>query len=166
MLFAEDEHPVGDLGPGSEHEPFPVSVRARTLRRELDRFAAGIGQDRVERGAELPGPVPDQEPEAGGTITEVIRRFRICWVVHGPSGVCGHAADVHVTGADLHHEQDVQALEGERAVHMEQIRGEHRRGLGVRELRQVVPVCRFGAGGIFDAVRTRRIVDAPTRSRA
>ena len=28
MPFAEDEHPVGDLGPGGEHEPFRISVRA------------------------------------------------------------------------------------------------------------------------------------------
>jgi len=32
-----------------------------------------------------------------------------------------------------------------------------------RNWRQVVLVCRFGAGGIFRALRTRRIVDAPTR---
>ena len=76
MLSAEDEHSVGDLGPGGEHEPFRVSVRARTPGRDLDRFDTGIGQDRVERGAELPGPVPDKEPEVGGAIAEV----------HGPSG--------------------------------------------------------------------------------
>jgi hypothetical protein len=28
MPLAEDEHPVGDLGTGGEHEPFRVSVRA------------------------------------------------------------------------------------------------------------------------------------------
>jgi hypothetical protein len=34
MPLAEDEHPVGDLGPGGEHEPFCVSVgRRRRLRR-------------------------------------------------------------------------------------------------------------------------------------
>jgi hypothetical protein len=32
-----------------------------------------------------------------------------------------------------------------------------------RNCRQVVSVCRFGAGGIFSAVRTRRIVEAPAR---
>ena len=26
MPFAEDEHPVGELGPGGEHEPFRISV--------------------------------------------------------------------------------------------------------------------------------------------
>jgi hypothetical protein len=32
-----------------------------------------------------------------------------------------------------------------------------------RNCRQVASVCRFGAGGIFSALRTRRIVDALTR---
>ena len=26
MPFAEDQHPVGELGPGGEHEPFRISV--------------------------------------------------------------------------------------------------------------------------------------------
>ena len=32
-----------------------------------------------------------------------------------------------------------------------------------RNCRHVVSVCRFGAGGIFSALRTRRIVEALTR---
>jgi hypothetical protein len=28
MPLAEDQHPVGDLGPGGEHEPFRISVRS------------------------------------------------------------------------------------------------------------------------------------------
>ena len=46
--FAEDEHPVGDLGPGREHESFRISVRARAAGRDLDGRDAGVGQDRVE----------------------------------------------------------------------------------------------------------------------
>ena len=37
------------------------------------------------------------------------------------------------------------------------------RGWLCRNCRQVASVCRCGAGGIFSALRTRRIVDAPTR---
>jgi hypothetical protein len=48
MPFAEDEHPVGDLGPGGEHEPFRVSVRARAARWDLHGLDAGAGQGRVE----------------------------------------------------------------------------------------------------------------------
>ena len=71
MPLAEDEHPVGDLGPGGEHEPFRVSVRARAAGRDLHGFDAGVGQDRIERCGELPGPVADQEPEVRGAITEI-----------------------------------------------------------------------------------------------
>jgi hypothetical protein len=64
MPLAEDQHPVGDLGPGGEHEPFRVSVRARAPGRGLHGFDTGIGQDGVERRGELPGSVADQEPVA------------------------------------------------------------------------------------------------------
>jgi hypothetical protein len=43
MPLAEDEHPVGDLGPGGEHEPFRISVRARAARRDLHDLDTGIG---------------------------------------------------------------------------------------------------------------------------
>ena len=61
MPFAEDQHPVGDLGTGGEHEPFRVSVRARAAGRDLHGLDAGSGQDGVKRRGELPGPVTDQE---------------------------------------------------------------------------------------------------------
>ena len=41
---------------------------------------------------------------------------------------------MHVTATDLHDEQAIQALEGHRAVHVEEVGGEHRRCLGVLEL--------------------------------
>jgi hypothetical protein len=84
--FAEDQHPVGDLGPGGEDEPFGVSVRARTAGRDLRCRDAGAGQGRAGGAGELPGPVADQEPEVLGVIAEVHQELRICWLVHGPSG--------------------------------------------------------------------------------
>jgi hypothetical protein len=47
MPLAEDEHPVGDLGAGGEHEPFRVSVRGRAAGRDLHGFDTSSGQDRV-----------------------------------------------------------------------------------------------------------------------
>ena len=76
--FAEDQHLVGDLGPGRAHESFRVTVRPRTPGRDLHGLDTGIGQDRVKRRGELPGPVPDQEPEASGTVPGSISRLRIC----------------------------------------------------------------------------------------
>jgi len=64
--FTEDQHPAGDLGAGGEHEPLRAGVRAGPSGRDLHGLDAGTGQDRVERGRELPGPVPDQEPEVRG----------------------------------------------------------------------------------------------------
>src|SRR5207344_569563 len=54
MSLAEDQHPVGDLGPGGEHEPFRISVRARASGWDLHGCDAGAGQGRVEGFGELP----------------------------------------------------------------------------------------------------------------
>jgi hypothetical protein len=78
VAFTEDQHAVGDLGPGCEDEPFGISVRPRAPGRDPHRLDTGAGQDRVERFGELPGAVADQEPEVRGG-----RR--------GPSGGCGPA---------------------------------------------------------------------------
>jgi hypothetical protein len=48
--------------------------------------------------------------------------------------VRGDTENVHVTGADLHDEQAVQALQRHRAVDVEEISGEHRRSLRMQEL--------------------------------
>jgi len=69
MPFAEDQHPVGDLLAGGEHEPFRITVRSRAPRRDLHHLDTGIGQDGVKGRGELPGPVPDKESEAGGAVT-------------------------------------------------------------------------------------------------
>ena len=86
MSFAEDQHLIGDLGPGYEHEPFRVSVLARAPRRDLHRLDTSTGQDRVKRRGELTGPVADEEPEVCCAITEIHHKVAICCVVHGPSG--------------------------------------------------------------------------------
>jgi hypothetical protein len=71
MAFAQGQHPAGGLGPGSEHEPLGVGIRLQASQRDFDHFYACAGQDRVERHAELPGPVTDQEPVIGRTLTEI-----------------------------------------------------------------------------------------------
>ena len=48
MPLTEDHHPVGDLGPDGEHEPFRISVRARAARRDLHGLDPGISQDCVQ----------------------------------------------------------------------------------------------------------------------
>jgi hypothetical protein len=70
----------------------------------------------------------------GGTLTEIHQQIADLLRSSPPVRGGGNAEDVHGPGADLHHEQAVQALESHRAVHVEEVGGEHRRGLGVQKL--------------------------------
>jgi hypothetical protein len=65
--FAENEHPVGDLGRDGDHEPFRISVRARAARQDLHHLDTGISQHRVKRGGELPGPCQYSVPVMAGS---------------------------------------------------------------------------------------------------
>jgi hypothetical protein len=44
---AEDQNPVGNPGPGGEHESFRISVRPRTPRRDLHHLDPGASQHRI-----------------------------------------------------------------------------------------------------------------------
>ena len=92
--LAEDQHPVGNPGPGGEHEPRRAAVRARASGRDLHGLDAGPGQDRVERFGELPGPVADREPEVRSAVTEV--HEQVASLLGGPGAVrlAGDAGDV------------------------------------------------------------------------
>jgi hypothetical protein len=82
--FTEDQHPVGYLCSDREHEPLRVGIHTGTPGRNLHRNDACIGEDRIERCSELPGPVTDHEPELGDAIAEI--HHKICCTVQGPSG--------------------------------------------------------------------------------
>jgi len=133
VSFAEDQHPVADLGPDGQHEPFRKGVRARASGRDLHGLDASFCQDGVERFGELPGPVADQEPEARGAVTQVHQEIPDLLGRPRPVRVRGDPGDVHVAAADLHDEQAVKALKGHRAVHGEEVDGKHRRCLGAQE---------------------------------
>ena len=79
-----------------------------------------------------------------------------------PVRVGGDAEDVDVAAADFDDEQAVQALQRYRAVQVKEVASAVA-ACACRKCRQVVLVRHFGAGGILSALRTRRIVDAPTR---
>jgi len=81
----------------------------------------------------LPGPVADQEPEPRGAITQIHQQ--VADLLHGPPAVRvrGDPEDVHVTAAYLDDEQAVQPSQRHRAVHVEEIGGEHGRCLGAQE---------------------------------
>jgi hypothetical protein len=131
---AEDEHPVGDLCPCGEYEPFRVSVRARAAERNLHGLDAGVGQDCVERLGGLPGTVADQEPEIRSAITQVHQE--VADLLHGPRRVRarGDAEDVHVPGAHLDHEEAVQSVR-----HLRSLRGQAVRARQTRKTRPRFP---------------------------
>jgi hypothetical protein len=93
-------------------------------------LASAISKESVK----LPGPVADQGPEVRSAITEIHQE--VPGLLRGPRSVRvrGDPEDMHVAGTDLDHEQAVQTAECYRAVHVEEIGREHRRGLGVQEL--------------------------------
>ena len=72
--------------------------------------------------------------QARGAIPQIHQQ--VADLLHGPEPVRvrGDAEDVHVAGADLDDKQAVQTLQGQGAVHVEEVGGEHRRGLRVQEL--------------------------------
>jgi hypothetical protein len=72
---------------------------------------------------------------------------------------------VHITTADLQHEEHVDPLERHRAVHMKKSQVSIVEACVRRKCREVVSVYRIGAGGIRTRLRTRRTVDAPPDGR-
>jgi len=146
------------------HEPFRVSVCARAARRDLHGLDAGVGQDRVTRRGALPGPVPDQEPEVRGPITQVHQQGAD--LLPGPRTVRvrGDPGDVRAAAAGLHDEQAGQPPQGHRAAP----RGRSRwrassmpgcAGTSASWRRYAVAV----PAGSSGALRTRRIAGALTR---
>jgi hypothetical protein len=71
MSLAEDQHPVGELGPDGQYEALGEAVRPRAPGRDLDCLDARIRQDCVERCRELPGSIADEEPESRDVLAEV-----------------------------------------------------------------------------------------------
>jgi hypothetical protein len=144
MPFSEDGHAVGHLGEGGENEPFRVGVRLLASWRDLVHGEAGGGQRGVEGGSELPGSITDEDFELVGAFTEVGEQIPGLLGRPRPVGVTGDAEDVHLPAADLDDEEHVQALEGERAVQVEEMISAHRGCLGGKEPppRGVVAACR------------------------
>ena len=111
---------------------------------------------------ELPGTVADEELEVRSVAAEVHQQ--IADLLGGPQPVRmrGDPEDTDEAGADFDDEEAVQAPDGH-AVHVEEFDSEHRGGLRVQELTPGRAGEPLGAGSIFRALRTRRMVDAPSR---
>jgi len=101
--------------------------------RDLCHLDPGTGQHRVERVSELPGPVPDQEPEPGRVLAKIHQQ--VPRLLHCPRCVWvrGHAKNVDVASTDLDDEEHIDPVQGDHAVHVEEAARQHRGCLGMQE---------------------------------
>jgi hypothetical protein len=92
-------------------------------------FDAGAGQDGIEGGGELAGTVADEEPECGGAVVEIHQQ--VPGLLGGPcSGRMARRPQyVDVAVADFERDEDVDPDQGDRAVDVEEVHGQHGRGL-------------------------------------
>jgi hypothetical protein len=139
-----------------------VSVRARVAGRDLHGLDAGVGQDCVERLGALPCPVADQVPEVRSAVTQVHQQVADLLCGPRPVRVRGDTEDVHVPGADLDHDMQYRRCRVTMQSTWKKPAASMVTACTCRNFRHVVSVSRLGAGGIFSALRIRRIVDALT----
>ncbi|MFI9811386.1 hypothetical protein [Saccharothrix variisporea] len=71
MVFVDDEQSVGDFASDGADESFGVGVGSWALWWDLHDLDTCAGEDRVERGGELAGPVSDEESEVVCLVAEV-----------------------------------------------------------------------------------------------
>ena len=84
-------------------------------------------------GRELAVAVADQESEPAGAFAEIHEQVTGLLGGPRPGGVGGDAQDVHPAGLDLHHEEDVQAVE-EHGVNVQEVACQDPGRLGGQEL--------------------------------
>jgi hypothetical protein len=133
VSFADDEQAVGDLAAYGADESLRVCVGLRAARRVLADRDAGVGEHGVEGVGELARSVPDEDLELVGASFEV--HEQVSGLLGGPRPIrIGRdAEDVDIAAADLENEEHVQALQGEGAVDVEEVAGQHGRGLAGHE---------------------------------
>jgi len=109
--------------------------------------SAVSGKDLIERRSELAVAVADQEPEGAGAITEVYEQVAGLLGGPGPGRVRGDVQDVDGPGLDLHHEQDVKALE-EDGIDVQEVGRQDPGGLAARNCREASDACVVWASGL------------------
>jgi hypothetical protein len=71
--------------------------------------------------------------KGGGAVVEVHQEVAGLLGSPGSGRVAGRPEDVHVAAADFQGEQDVDPFQGDRAVDVEEVHGQHDRGLRAQE---------------------------------
>jgi hypothetical protein len=133
VTFAEDQDAVGEFGSGGADEAFGEAVRSRASRWDLHGVDAVTCQDGLERGGELAGSVADEEAEGSGAFVEVHQQVAGLLAGPGSGRMACCREDVHLAAADFEGEEDVDPVERHRAVDVEEVHGQHGRGLRWQE---------------------------------
>jgi hypothetical protein len=80
-----------------------------------------------------PVAVADEEPGAVGALVEVHQQVTGLLGSPGAGRMAGRCEDVHVAAANLEGEEHVDPLQGHSAVDVEEVHGQHGRGLRSQE---------------------------------
>src|SRR6185437_8981885 len=128
----------------------------RGLRRGGQHGDAGRGEHCAEGGGELRVPVPDQVSEPVTGLIELTGE--VAGELAGPlaRGVCRDPGQSYPPGPGLDDERDVQALEREHAADVEQVRSQHRGGVGAQESRPGLVTVRWWR----DTMSTQDLADS------
>jgi hypothetical protein len=127
-----DEHPVQAFGAGGADPTFGVGIRAGRPRRRLQHPNADAGEDRVERGAELGVPVPDEEPEPVRGLAEIQEQVPRGLGNPVTGGMDGNTEEVDAPAVDLDHEQHVQPGQSD-GLDAEEVAGQRPGRMGPQE---------------------------------
>ncbi len=163
VALVDDEQSVSDFASDGPDEPLGVGVGSRASWWDLHDLNAGGGEDRVERGGELTGPVADEEPEAVGLAVEV--HEQVAGLLGGPCpvGVGGGAEDVDVAVATSITKKTYTRLRVTAQSTWKKSQANMLVAWARRNRRHDMSVSRWGAGGIRRRLSTRRTVEAATR---
>src|SRR5437764_15232703 len=85
--LVEDQHAVSEFGSDSADEPFGETVRLRTPGRNSDPWMPTSARTASNDAANWPARSRTKNRNSVTRSPRSITRFRICWVVHRPSGL-------------------------------------------------------------------------------
>lgn len=163
MPFAEDQYLVGGLGLDGSDEPFRVGVRLGARGGILTVVMPASARTGSKEVVNCPARSRTRNRKSAARSPRSRRRFRACGVVHGPSGwaVTPRTWTVRVPTSRTKKQYNRRSVTAQ-STWKKSTASIVEAGVR-RNCRQVVSVCRLGAGGNPRDVRTRRIVDALTR---
>src|SRR5712691_1192831 len=139
MAPAQDEGPIEELSSNRSHPSLSVSVGLRGSDRREDHPGPFGLEHLIEGTGELLIAVADEEAHLCRGFVTIEGEVPRLLGDEGLVRVRGRAGDVHLPGADLDEEQDVERLQGD-GLHREEVAGEDPLCLRTQEPRPALAV--------------------------